>query len=117
MKKCLYFVCLILYINYVKSQNATDCMEMYMNKTTDTPCLTDRSCCLIQYSNYNQNFTKCLLKLNETEDLCDNLSDVISFYTGSMTLCECASSHSNIISSKLLNNILWYTAIYYLFFK
>lgn len=117
MKKGLYFVLLFLYINYVKSQNATDCMQMYNNNTINTPCVTDRSCCLIQYSNFNHNFTKCLLKQNETEDLCESISDVVNFYVGSMTLCECASSQSRIISSKLFTNILWYTAIYYLFFR
>ena len=113
MSKLFVFSFLILFcLNFIYSQNVTDCVEMYFNKTIDVPCKDNLTCCFVRYSIYNNTFTKCKLKLNSTESLCDNLVDTISFFYGSLDICDC---YSNSFLLKFKNS-LGIMCIYITFF-
>ncbi len=72
-------------------QNATSCVEMFKNQTTSVPCVSNSSCCFIQFSYYNTTEKKCLLKKNATDNYCKNLEGPISYFYGSLDLCDCVA--------------------------
>lgn len=86
---------LFVNVEKVNSQNASDCFNMYINKTINIPCVDNSTCCFVQYTNYDQNFTRCMLKLNSTENLCDDFSETISYYHGSLSICDCFTKWIN----------------------
>jgi hypothetical protein len=115
MRILIYISISILFLNIVFCQNATDCRDMYLNNTITIPCVDDRACCLIQYTQYNNNFTRCILKLNSTEDMCLNFADTIGFYFGSLTTCECASSDGFFIEGLNIFNHIIFFFIFFIF--
>jgi hypothetical protein len=91
-KKIFFSFILALCLNFISTQNVTDCVEMYLNKTIDIPCKYNSTCCFLRYTLYNNTFTKCKLKVNITENLCDNFGDTISYFYGSLDICDCYSN-------------------------
>jgi hypothetical protein len=92
----------IFNLNVLYCQNASVCVEMYRNNSISVPCVKNSSCCYIQYSYYNTTDQKCLLKKNATDDYCKNLEGPISYYYGSLNMCDC-------VAGFIKNN--WYVSI------
>jgi hypothetical protein len=92
----IYILCFLTIVNIVNGFNSTDCKYMYLNKTIDTPCFDDSSCCFINYTFSDNTITKCVAKVNQTEDICDDMGNTIGYYGGSLNDCECNCDIFNI---------------------
>lgn len=93
-QKLTKFSILIIFLQLlnVNSQNATTCVELYQNKTIDTPCTDNTTCCYLNYDYFDKLFTKCIVKMNSTDNICDNISDAIGSFYGSVIACDCFSN-------------------------
>jgi hypothetical protein len=89
--KSLKIIFLIL-LPVIINQNSTDCWEMYDNKTIDTPCVFNSSCCYVQYEFNSDIIKKCMLKLNSTDNICDNFEDILSYYNANIQVCDCSAN-------------------------
>ena len=86
----------LILIHIVQSINATECEDMYKNNTIKTKCLNSTSCCIVNYF-YNNNYTtNCIIKNNQTEDLCNEINDRISLFSGEVEECDCYNFFINI---------------------
>lgn len=95
-RKKNWILMLILFstlINMTASQNATTCKSMYTENLTTVPCITNTTCCYLEYQYFGKNFTKCLFKLNETDNICDTLpQSILSFPFTNVNYCDCFSN-------------------------
>jgi len=88
----LLLICLFqIQIQIISSQNATTCMNMYRNNSITTECINNSTCCFLSYQFYNNTMEKCLIKANESENLCSTMEDVIVSYGATNTKCECST--------------------------
>ena len=94
-------VFIILNLDMIFSHNVSECVKMYFNNTIKTPCVNNKTCCYIEYTNFgaNSTFNKCILKKNETDDICPELSPTMSYFYSSLNICDCIGSY---IKSTLL---------------
>ncbi len=77
--------------------NATNCMVMYQNNQTDVPCLSNSTCCYLEFNYYDKNFTNCYLKINETDNMCSTMTDYIETFSGtSVSVCDCSGFNLNL---------------------
>jgi len=85
------FILLIILINFkfASTQNATTCFELYSNRTIQQNCLNTTACCFLEYSYYNNTYTKCIEKLNESEDICSGINDIAGKEGASLSYCSC----------------------------
>ncbi len=86
----------LILINIVISINTTDCATMYKNGTIITKCVNSTSCCIINYIYKDDDITTCIIKNNNTENLCNQLSDRISLYGGEVEECNCSTFYINV---------------------
>ena len=77
--------------NFVSTQNSSDCMEMYKNSSTDQKCLNATDCCYYEYDYNGKNYKRCVVKLNHTDNICRNFSQIVMVLGGSWTTCSCFS--------------------------
>lgn len=90
-KFILVFLFLIINLKFCSTQNSTTCHEMYLSNLTDVKCLNTTACCYMEYTFMTRNFTKCILKVNETEDMCSSMGDVSYKESVDMIVCSCYS--------------------------
>jgi len=73
----------------ITCQNSSDCVAMYKNKSTDQRCLNQTDCCYYDYDYNGKTYKKCLLKLNITENICKNFSQIVTVLGGTWGNCNC----------------------------
>lgn len=72
--------------------NSTDCQNMYMNKTTNKPCIEPTSCCLYSYIINNQTNYFCEIIPSENNDICERYDKIIKYTIEAKDFkcyCEC----------------------------
>jgi hypothetical protein len=84
----ILFMCISL-INISKSNNSTTCYEMYLNSTIKENCFNSTACCYLEYTFIEKNFTKCIEKINDTENICEGVIDVANKEYVDMRICSC----------------------------
>lgn len=94
--KLFLLLLIIININYIYSQNATTCYEMYTNKTVMQNCFSSSACCYLEYSFYNNTMIKCIEKLNITEDICPGINDITEKEGASLSYCDCFANFYDI---------------------
>lgn len=91
IKQLLACMIIIFNLEFITSHNASECVKMFFNNTITTPCINNMTCCYLEYSNFNANATskKCLLKKNDTENICPQLGPAVSYFYSSLDICDC----------------------------
>jgi len=69
--------------------NSSTCLEMKNNGSISLDCFNTTACCFYQYTYNSKNFVQCEKKKNNTDNLCLYLPDVVAYFGGSMSLCDC----------------------------
>jgi len=89
-----FFILFIILINcnYIRTQNATTCFEMYSNNSIQQNCFNTSACCYVEYNYYNNTNVKCIVKFNNSEDICPGINDITSKESASLSYCDCFAS-------------------------
>ena len=99
----LRLLLLFIFIINICSQNSSDCINMTLNKSTDQQCYNSTDCCYFEYVYNGKKFQKCLVKLNQIENICKNFSQVINTIGGMWITCSCFSMfYQNFIFMSLI---------------
>ena len=89
--KFFFLVTWLVSINFVIPNNSTTCNKMYLENLTQENCFNSTACCYLEYQFYEQNFTKCIMKINDTEDLCPSIIDYSGIQKVNVITCNCNS--------------------------
>ena len=102
INKAFLIFFILINLKFCNTNNATTCYELYSNNTIPENCFNTTACCYLEYSFYEKNYTKCILKLNNTEDICTGVSDVSGKEGVSMSVCDCFGNFIKIYFYKFL---------------
>ena len=85
MKFWIYIICLV----YTYAGNSTDCVSMYKSGNITVPCVDANACCFLNYTYADSIQTKCYLKKELNDSICNTIPDAIGFYGAQTLECDC----------------------------
>ncbi len=89
----IWILLILISAEFIKNQNTTECYKMYLNKTINTNCFNETACCYYDYIiNQNQTIFECVLKVNNTENICLQYSRLFTYHPSAVFgECDCES--------------------------